>query len=505
MVIPVPPSALTERLATANLLQQEREALRSAGWSKCSLDETASSTTAGSSRRNGAVLSTLTAGSSLLMSDTGSPPSSARVRRRRNYAHPTISCAAPDYANDEQDLLRQSFASGNFSGLRSAVPSGVAPGSVNQHRRQRQEKNRESDLAPRVWSQMVQSWSQAWPQDAPQQSDPYTRQQELAKAERLRSKKQQDKIAPHGWRCTSQEKRLRHEFDSFSAAQETYKSLPLMPESVRLPPSSPYWMRKSMDSASMDGCSSYGEGTDDTNLPFFVAGGRDRDLQQDARSRLQLPLVLRRLQQRLDDDWEGCTVLVCATDQDLVQIAFSMATVDCEKGVLAYMGVLAKDPEVNNMGLRKVGQMWATKRDFAEDGVFSAVAAQDSAPFASTEGVSKSTMMMLNEEVRGEDITQTWMFFLLAPRWVRMLPTDAFYTVHPRYEGSAFRMSTAGSSVLLSLGATSVFGKMAASKAARQQRQTAAVAIDCGRAQVSARRPKLDVIQQALSGFQIAG
>merc|ERR1711920_1040786 len=56
----------------------------------------------------------------------------------------------------------------------------------------------------------------------------------------------------------------------------------------------------------------------------------------------------------------------------------------------------------------------------------------------------------------GGDLEHTWMFFLLMPKWVRMRPTDAYYTVHPRSQGSAFRMSTAGSSVLLSLG-SSVF------------------------------------------------
>merc|ERR1712187_524054 len=48
--------------------------------------------------------------------------------------------------------------------------------------------------------------------------------------------------------------------------------------------------------------------------------------------------------------------------------------------------------------------------------------------------------------------TNTWMFYLFSPKWVRMRPTDAYYTTHPRSQGSAFRMSTAGSSVLLSLG-----------------------------------------------------
>lgn len=47
----------------------------------------------------------------------------------------------------------------------------------------------------------------------------------------------------------------------------------------------------------------------------------------------------------------------------------------------------------------------------------------------------------------GEPGEHSWMFFLLAPKWVKMRPTDAYYTVHPRAQGSAFRMSNAGSSV----------------------------------------------------------
>merc|ERR1711988_358000 len=53
-------------------------------------------------------------------------------------------------------------------------------------------------------------------------------------------------------------------------------------------------------------------------------------------------------------------------------------------------------------------------------------------------------------------LEHVWTFFLLSPKWVKMRATDAYYTVHPRAQGSQFRMSTAGSSVLLSLG-SSVF------------------------------------------------
>merc|ERR1719161_652885 len=58
-----------------------------------------------------------------------------------------------------------------------------------------------------------------------------------------------------------------------------------------------------------------------------------------------------------------------------------------------------------------------------------------------------------------ENPENTWIFFLLTPKWVRMRPTDAYYTVHPRAQGTQFRMSTAGSSVLLSLG-SSMFDPM---------------------------------------------
>merc|ERR1719486_381918 len=88
------------------------------------------------------------------------------------------------------------------------------------------------------------------------------------------------------------------------------------------------------------------------------------------------------------------------------------------------MSVLSKDVElIGNLGLRKVSQLWGMTRDFSAE---------------------------MGDETQNAE--HTWIFFLLMPKWVRMRPTDAYYTLNPRAEGSAFRMSTAGSSVLLSLG-----------------------------------------------------
>merc|ERR1719454_1534865 len=71
-----------------------------------------------------------------------------------------------------------------------------------------------------------------------------------------------------------------------------------------------------------------------------------------------------------------------------------------------------------------------------------------------------------------EALEHVWTFFLMMPKWVKMRATDAYYTVHPRSQGSAFRMSTAGSSVLLSLG-SSVLDPTEAARRKQEQAEAA--------------------------------
>merc|ERR1719213_1296795 len=111
-----------------------------------------------------------------------------------------------------------------------------------------------------------------------------------------------------------------------------------------------------------------------------------------------------------------------------------MASVDCERGIFAYMNVLSKDIDLlGHLGLRKVSQLWGLKRDFTTE------------LQASTDGDDDLRAGQQNPE-------HTWVFFLLAPKWVRMRPTDAYYTVHGCEHASTFPMSAVGSSVLISLG-----------------------------------------------------
>merc|ERR1719506_1513459 len=75
----------------------------------------------------------------------------------------------------------------------------------------------------------------------------------------------------------------------------------------------------------------------------------------------------------------------------------------------------------------------------------------------------------IHDDESDQALEHVWTFFLMAPKWVKMRPTDAYYTVHPRSQGSAFRMSTAGSSVLLSLGSSVLDPGEAARKKQEQQ------------------------------------
>merc|ERR1712190_497979 len=113
------------------------------------------------------------------------------------------------------------------------------------------------------------------------------------------------------------------------------------------------YLRKTLDLRQWDA-------TDGKELPYtsssglpisggFSAGKGSGLEDNSSSSRMTLPTIVTRLQTRLNRDWDDSVVLVTVTDQDLVQVAFQMGSVDSERGVLAYMHVLSKDVD---LGLR---------------------------------------------------------------------------------------------------------------------------------------------------------
>jgi hypothetical protein len=348
-----------------------------------------------------------------------------------HYAMHTMSHVAPEYSNQEQDVIRQSFSTGNHTWMKESLPVELGPDAVNLLRRQRMERNRLAEPVPQTWSKMTQLWGGGFYQEFEYMPEEYQDKRGVFSARQVDPHKR-EKIANHDWRHNSQERRLKHEplmTNAMGGDRELYPYLGGDKDAEL--EASKLFLRSVASSSKPPQNRSRGSSTMEQGQPLgdasFLAG-RGKGLEDNSlSSRKTLPTMVQRLQKRVDEDWEGSTVVVSATDQDLVQVAFHMHTVDSERGVVAYMGVLSKDVD-GSLGLRKVSQLWGMKRDFSDE---------------------------LPKRDGGADISEhTWMFFLMMPKWVRMRPTDAYYTVHPRSQGSAFRMSTAGSSVLLSLGSS---------------------------------------------------
>ncbi|CAE7194651.1 unnamed protein product [Symbiodinium sp. CCMP2592] len=420
---------------------------------------------------------------------------SQRPRRQPHYAQTTQANGANEFSNHEQDIIRQSFSTGNHTWMKESLPVELGPDAIHLLRRQKMERNRLAEPVPQTWSKMTQLWGGGYYQEFEYMPEEYKDKRGLLPRQADPDKR--SKIANHDWRHNSQEKRLKHEpmLNNLSADKEQYPYLggdkdaeleatKLFLRSVAVGAKttlnkSQEKFLQSKQSANMSAWMQ--DKAQMTSESSFLAG-RGKGLDDNSRSsRMTLPIMVQRLQRKVDQDWEGSTVVVSATDQDLIQVAFHMHTVDSERGVVAYMGVLSKDIDLlGTLGLRKVSQLWGMQRDFSDE-----LPAGDGA----------------------EPGEHTWMFFLLAPKWVKMRPTDAYYTVHPRSQGSAFRMSTAGSSVLLSLGSSVLETHDTPRRKDGSPRavsaQSARGAFEPNRSQALSDRPKVDLalIEQAVSSL----
>lgn len=93
--------------------------------------------------------------------------------------------------------------------------------------------------------------------------------------------------------------------------------------------------------------------------------------------------------------------------------------------------------------LSKVSQLWGMQRDFSDElpdshGVRSLSQFQEITRTLwwfltySNNDLRRGFQWFSEVSSKAEPGEHTWMFFLLAPKWVKMRPTDAYYTVHPR-------------------------------------------------------------------------
>merc|ERR1719331_1354218 len=247
--------------------------------------------------------------------------------------------------------------------MKESLPVELAPDAVNLLRRQRMQRNRLAEPVPHTWSKMTQLWGGGYYQEFEYMPDDYDRREGFNRGMRHVSTERREKISHHDWRVPSQEKRLKHETmikDPRNKDAYPYLGGDKDAEEAEL--------KNFFRSGGSSGWDLSGD-VSRLNVESSFLAGRGSGLEEGSRmSRMTLPMCVQRLQKRLDDDWEGTTVVVSVTEQDLVQIAFHMATVDSEKGVLAYMNVLSKDVELlGSLALRKVSQLWGMRRDFSSE------------------------------------------------------------------------------------------------------------------------------------------
>lgn len=356
-----------------------------------------------------------------------------RSPRKPHYSLSTVATSAPDYINHEQDVIHQAFHTGNYTWMKELLPVGLHPDSINFLRKKRMDQVKTGGSPrrePLTWAKMTGLWGGGYYYEFEFMPDPYDLKHEVDQGIQKRDKEKQSSVGHTlNWRQPSQEVRLKYE--PLVISKEELKN----PRAKEVLPfigghrSEEELLQKSGPTTLVQ-------------QPSFRTG-RGQGLNDDGKmSRVGVQSqVIRKLQEKLNEDWDDVTCVVSVTEQDMVQVAFLMSEIDCERGLHAYMSILAKDCElINALGLRKISQLWGVTRTFSKTG----------------------------QSTNSDESGVTWMFFVLCPKWVRMRSTDAYYTRHPRAQGSQFRMSKAGSSVLLSLGTSQGNSLMFTEKAAEK-------------------------------------
>jgi hypothetical protein len=343
----------------------------------------------------------------------------SKSERVPHYQMETFSSTAPEYLNTQQDIIRQGFHTGNYTWLKESLPVELGHDTILAVKRLRIEKGRgavDPGKPQKTWARMSSLWGGGYYPEFKFMPEPYDGALQAEREDKKQSLRKREAVSARGWQPNSHGVRL--DYEPMVVTRDEMGDARKKEPFPRLAP----------------GIDVHEAGPAPYVEPFYV-GGRSQVLNDDRQQKGRLPTAIRLIQQRLDADWADCTIVVTANEQDLVQVAFYEATLDSERGALAYMNILLRQDLCCELGLRKVPQLWGRKRDFREE---------------------------LDALGEASDEPATWLVFMLAPSWVKMRLTDAVYTLYPREasvaEGSysAYKMSEAGKSIMQALHSTSM-------------------------------------------------
>lgn len=281
------------------------------------------------------------------------------------YCMPNYASILPGYTNQDSEHIAQAFRAGNWVSL-STVPANLRPAAVARAKqeiaalnlRSSPERGKGATTSNGLFTEFEYIPSR------------YSLADELATKERLESEAKRLAVGGKDFIPSSQVAKLKHE-DGFEDKEYRFPYLGDPYAASRDQVMRAKWVE---DSKILHGP--------------FVPSGLEKVGSKPTRK--ALPAILKELHTAVNADWGDYRFAVLSTEDDAVVVRFEMASVDSERGLQAYMNVMARSGDVvMKYQLKKVVEDWHSRPG---DG---------------------------------------FLYYMFRPPWVRARATDTFFTLHP--------------------------------------------------------------------------
>jgi hypothetical protein len=286
-----------------------------------------------------------------------------------HHQMPNFAAILPDYSNREQEYIRQAFSVTSFVMVRD-LPTRLRPSATNRAMAAKIDANRRSVVLVPEESSKNGGTKNGMFSTFDYVPSRYSLADELKTKQRLEDEAKRLEIGGRDFVCSGQSKKMKYE-DVFENKEYRF----------------PY-MGDDFDGAKDQRLrAKWIEDAKVLSGPFMPSG-RGRVFERPARS--LLPECLKELTKIIRSDWEDYEFETLATEDDLICIRFSLDSVDSERGLKAYMNVLAaSNPSIQKFQLQRVIEDWGTKPG---DG---------------------------------------WYYYMLKPPWCRTKQVDTFFALNP--------------------------------------------------------------------------
>uniref|UniRef100_A0A7S1C302 Uncharacterized protein n=1 Tax=Bicosoecida sp. CB-2014 TaxID=1486930 RepID=A0A7S1C302_9STRA len=293
-----------------------------------------------------------------------------------HYCMPNFASILPNYSNSDQDFIKLAFSAASWVSTRE-MPANLAAG-LQGARAGTMEMSRSS--APMAKPPVPQFRKKEVFSEFEYVPSRYSLAAEQRAAERLEDEAKRLAIGGKDWAPSSKRARMKHE-DLFEDKEYRF---PYMSDPYTAARDQAMRARWIEDSKILHG-------------PFLPGGPAKSS---EGITRQLLPAILKELHRVVDEDWGDYIFSVMSTEDDMIVVRFQADTVDSERGLHAYMNVLASTGDV----------------------------------------VSKNKLTRVVEDWHAQP-GDGFLYYMFRPPWVRARGTDAFFTLHP--EERAFSTSLA--------------------------------------------------------------